>query len=153
MINSSYMFQANVQLYSDGGARGNPGPAGYGFVIQSKSPSGAVKFLKKCGDYLGETTNNQAEYHGLLAGLRWLLDHQFQAANLQIFLDSLLVVNQLTGKFKVKHPRLKPLWQQARTLLSQFSSSTIHHIPRHQNSLADHLANLAMDQRGRVEID
>ena len=143
----------HLKLYTDGGSRGNPGPGGYGFVVQVQTSSGAVKFLKKCGDFLGQTTNNQAEYYGLLAGLRWLLDHQYHQVNLSIYLDSLLIVNQLQGKFKVKQPHLKPLWQQTQTLLHRFSSYTINHIPRHQNSLADRLANLAMDKRGRVELN
>ncbi len=140
-----------IQLYTDGGSRGNPGPAGYGFVVKTNSQSGAVNFLKKCGDYLGFATNNQAEYHGLLAGLGWLLDNHYQDSNLTVFMDSLLVVNQLNGKFKVKNPQLKPLWRQAQTLLHQFTIFNLKHIPRNQNVLADRLANLAMDRQSRVE--
>ncbi len=142
----------SIQLYTDGGARGNPGPAGYGFVVKAKDSSGAVIILKKCGDFLGHMTNNQAEYHGFLAGLRWLIEHQYQSLPLEFFLDSLLVVRQLEGKYKVKNPGLKPLWQQARLLLSQCSHYQFHHIPRSQNALADQLANLAMDQQGRVDL-
>ena len=146
------MTQPIIKLYTDGGSRGNPGPAGYGFVVQNATDPNAVIILEKCGDYLGLTTNNQAEYHGLLAGLRWLLAHHYQDAKLHIFMDSLLVVNQLNGKFKVKNPRLKPLWQQAQTLLTQFPDHSIHHVLRHLNSEADHLANLAMDRQDRVEL-
>jgi len=129
-------------LQTDGGSRGNPGPAAYGFVAKDS----AGNLLEKCGNYLGLATNNQAEYAGLLAGLHWVLTH-YPTSALTIQMDSLLIVNQLKGLFKVKHPDLIPKYQEARGLLSQLSSWSIHHIPRSQNALADSLLNTVLDSQ------
>jgi len=130
-------------LNTDGGSRGNPGPAAYGFVIQDIT-SGAVIILEKCGKYLGITTNNQAEYQGLLAGVRWVVEKQ-PSAELVIKMDSLLIVNQIKGLYKVKSPELFPIFQEVRGLLSSIPNWSIEHTYREGNSFADSLVNEALD--------
>ena len=130
-------------LNTDGGSRGNPGPAAYGYVIQDVT-SGAGIILEKCGNYLGSITNNQAEYAGLVAGVKWVLAH-YPQANLEIRMDSLLIVNQVKGLYKVKSPDLLPLYQEARGLLSQLPHYTISHTYRSGNLQADQLVNDALD--------
>lgn len=131
-------------LHCDGGSRGNPGLAAYGYVVQDIS-SGAGIILEKCGNYLGVATNNQAEYAGLIAGLTWILAHH-PLADVAIVMDSLLIVNQVKGLFKVKNPQLKLHFQEVRGLLSRLKSWQISHTLRHGNSLADELVNLTLDQ-------
>jgi ribonuclease HI len=127
-------------LNADGGARGNPGPAGCGAVLSL--PDGEiVAGLQK---FLGNTTNNVAEYQGLLLGLEAAKDEG--ASDLEVRLDSELIVRQLNGQYKVKSPHLKPLYEQAKSLLQAFDSVTIVHVRRENNREADKLANLAMDQ-------
>jgi ribonuclease HI len=130
-------------LNTDGGSRGNPGPAAFGFVIQDIT-SGAGIILEKCGKYLGVTTNNQAEYQGLLAGVKWVVENQ-PTAELKIKMDSLLIVNQVKGLYKVKSPELFPIFQEVRGLLSKLPNWTIEHTYREGNSLADSLVNEALD--------
>lgn len=131
-------------LNTDGGSRGNPGPAAYGYVIQDVSNLAAVKLLEKCGNYLGITTNNVAEYQGLLAGVKWVVAHHPQS-ELQIKMDSLLIVNQIKGLYKVKSPDLFPLFQEVRGLLFKLPKWSIEHTYREGNSLADSLVNEALD--------
>lgn len=140
-------------LNCDGGSRGNPGPAAYGYVIQditsgmpdeASAKSGAGIILEKCGNYLGLTTNNQAEYAGLLAGLKWVLAHH-PDAELQIVMDSLLIVNQVKGLYKVKNLELQPKYHEVRGLLSQLPKWSIEHTYREGNSLADLLVNETLD--------
>ncbi len=133
-----------LALYSDGGARGNPGPAACGYVIKEISDLGAEIILEKCGNYLGETTNNQAEYAGLIAGLDWVVTNR-PGSSLEIFMDSLLVVNQIKGEFKVKNQELLSRYQEARLLLSKLGGYSIAYIPRAQNHLADELVNKTLD--------
>ncbi len=141
-------------LQTDGGSRGNPGPAAYGFVIWdvtetpkgSTNPSGAGIILEKCGKYLGITTNNQAEYMGLVEGISWVVKNH-KDANLAIKMDSLLIVNQVKGLYKVKSPDLLPKFKEVRGLLSQLSAWSIEHTYREGNSLADSLVNEALDSR------
>lgn len=130
-------------LNTDGGSRGNPGPAAYGFVIQDVT-SGAGIILEKCGNYLGITTNNQAEYAALVAGVSWVLEHH-KDAELLIRMDSLLIVNQVKGLYKVKNPGLLLKWREVRVLLAQLPKYTIEHTYREGNSLADELVNIALD--------
>ena len=142
-----------LNLLTDGGSRGNPGPAGCGFVVYdvTKLPENqrdqehAGIVLEKCGKYLGEQTNNQAEYEGLERGVSWVLKNH-KAAKLQIFMDSLLIVNQIKGVYRVKHPVLFPYYQRISGSLSKLPSYSINHIKREYNTVADSLANLAMDQ-------
>ncbi len=130
-------------LQTDGGSRGNPGPAAYGYVIYDLSSS-AGNLLEKCGNYLGVTTNNQAEYAGLIAGVKWVIEH-YPKAELEIKMDSLLIVNQIKGQYKVKHPDLIPLYREAITLLTHLPHYSISHTYRAGNSLADSLVNEALD--------
>jgi ribonuclease HI len=128
-------------LYADGGARGNPGPAGAGACLED----GEGRVVAKIHKYLGKTTNNVAEYSALLLGLHEALKHH--PHSLKIRLDSQLVVRQLEGSYQVKQPHLKELYQEVRTLLEKFPHYEIEHIPREQNELADELANQAMDEK------
>lgn len=131
-------------LNCDGGSRGNPGPAAYGFVIQDISNLDSVIILEKCGNYIGVQTNNIAEYEGLIAGLKWVLTN-YPEADLHIKMDSLLIVNQIKGLYKVKSPGLLPKYQEARELLTKLKSWSIEHTLREGNSLADSLVNEALD--------
>jgi ribonuclease HI len=123
----------------DGGARGNPGPAGWGAVVQSGDDT-----IAELHGALPHATNNVAEYHGLLAALRWALDHA--ATTLHIKSDSLLLVQQMRGVYKVKNEGLKPLHGQARLLAHQIGRVTFEHVRREKNTDADRLANVAMDE-------
>ena len=130
-------------LNTDGGSRGNPGPAAYGYVIQDIT-SGAGIILEKCGNYLGVQTNNIAEYEGLLSGVKWVVENEPQA-ELLIKMDSLLIVNQIKGLFKVKSPGLLPKYREVRGLLSKLPKWSIEHTYREGNSIADELVNKALD--------
>ena len=128
-----------LTAYTDGGARGNPGPAGYG--VQIVDDTGAV--VAELYEPLGEATNNVAEYRGLLAALGWALDQR--VAPLRVRMDSELIVKQMTGAYKVKHPGLQPLHAEARRLVTQIGRVVFEHVRREQNREADRLSNLAMD--------
>lgn len=132
-----------VTLYCDGASRGNPGEAAAGFVILDGH--GAELVAK--GVYLGQCTNNMAEYQALLLGLHEAL--QLKAGHLAIRLDSELVVRQMEGRYQVKDAKLKPLHAKAVSLLRGFTAHTIDHVPRRENHRADELANQALDARQR----
>lgn len=134
---------ATLDLFSDGGARGNPGPAATGFVISHQS-----RILFQSGRYLGSATNNQAEYYAIIDGLTWLLvNPQSQFNTCICHLDSLVVVNQITNQFKVKTPHLVALYSQVQTLIDRSPIDIeFRHIPRHQNHLADSIVNQILDQ-------
>ena len=129
-----------VIAHCDGGARGNPGPAGYGALLQDES--GLV--LAELSEFLGIRTNNYAEYSGLLGCLQWALDHGHH--RLRVVSDSELMVKQIQGKYKVNSPDLKPLWQEARNRIARLEAFEISHALRHKNKDADRLANEAMDR-------
>ena len=124
----------------DGGARGNPGPAGYGVVIQD--PIG--RKIAELSQFLGHRTNNYAEYNGLLAALRYAIAHQIHS--LKIISDSELLVRQMKGIYKVRHPELRKLYDEAQHLTSQIEHVEIRHSLREHNQDADRLANDAMDR-------
>ncbi|MFO1464098.1 MAG: ribonuclease HI family protein [bacterium] len=126
-------------LYADGGARGNPGPAGSGAYLEDEAGNPVARIYK----YLGETTNNVAEYSALIFGLKEALRRK--APSVLIRMDSQLVVRQVTGEYRVKEPTLQKLHAQVVKLLDEFSSYKIEHIPRERNAEADQLANLAID--------
>ena len=128
-----------ITAYIDGGARGNPGPAGYGVYIQL--PDGSVVELH---GGLGIATNNVAEYNGLLAALRWAVEHGH--AVVKIKADSELLVKQMRGEYKVKNPGLQPLVARARVLVGQLDRVTFEHVRREQNKDADRLSNVGMDE-------
>jgi ribonuclease HI len=129
-----------ITAFIDGGARGNPGPAGYGVYIQG--PDGAP--LGELHGGLGIATNNVAEYNGLLAALRWARDHGHTTVHIKA--DSLLVVEQMRGRFKVKHPGLQPLHAKATLLAHEVGRVTFEHVRRELNKDADRLSNLGMDE-------
>ena len=124
----------------DGGARGNPGPAGYGVVITDQ----AGRKVAALNEYLGHQTNNYAEYSGLLAALEYALKHGHKA--LKVVADSELLVKQIRGEYKVKSPSLLELYQRARKMIGQLEWFSIQHVLRGGNQEADRLANLAMDK-------
>jgi ribonuclease HI len=129
-----------INAHCDGGARGNPGPAGFGALIQDDQ--GTV--LAELSEFLGIRTNNYAEYSGLLACLQYALDHHHP--RLRVVSDSELMVKQIQGKYKVNSPDLKPLWQEARSRIAKLEAFEISHALRHKNKDADRLANEAMDR-------
>ena len=129
-----------ITAYIDGGARGNPGPAGYGVFIQG--PDGQP--LQELHGGLGIATNNVAEYNGLLAALRWAKEHGHTTVHIRA--DSLLVVEQMRGRFKVKHPGLQPLHAKATLLAHEVGRVTFEHVRRELNKDADRLSNLGMDE-------
>lgn len=133
-----------IELYIDGGARGNPGPAGIGAVILDKQG----EIIEEISSYIGETTNNVAEYSALLAGLRKALLYEPDAIN--IYSDSQLLVRQLNGVYKVRHENLKPLYAEAAKLLKNLHSYKLYHIPRKDNEMADRLVNKALDSREKA---
>ena len=126
--------------YIDGGSRGNPGPAGYGVRVEDDA---AVVVAELHGS-LGMATNNVAEYHGLLAALTWAADHG--VTSLDIRSDSELLVKQMIGTYRVKHPGLQPLHRQARQLAARVGRVRVQHVRRELNAEADRLANQAMDE-------
>jgi probable phosphoglycerate mutase len=129
-----------ITAFIDGGARGNPGPAGYG--VHVIDDAGSV--LAELYDGIGNATNNIAEYRGLLAALEWALAHGHR--RLHIKSDSELLVRQMNGQYAVKNPGLLPLYRQARHLMAKIGDVTIEHVRREYNKDADRLSNLGMDQ-------
>ena len=130
-----------LNLYTDGCARGNPGPAGAGFVIfdvTGKEIETGYKFLGK------SYTNNQAEYGAIIVGLSKCLKHS--KGIIHIYSDSELVVKQMKGAYKISKPHLRELAKNVRTLMEGFKKVTFHHIKREKNTRADELANKAVDQ-------
>ena len=128
-------------LHADGGARGNPGPAGIGVVLKDE----AGEVLAEVARGIGETTNNVAEYEAVIAGLELALARGVKV--IDVNLDSELVVSQLKGEWKIKNDRLRGLAVRARALMNRFESASIRHVLRAQNADADRLANLGMDRQ------
>jgi len=126
--------------HCDGGSRGNPGPAGFGAVVTDRTGHVVARLSR----YLGHQTNNFAEYQGLLAVLQWAVENDKK--RLRVVSDSELMVKQMKGVYKVKHPGLIPLWQQARQLVAKLDGFEMSHTLRGGNKEADQLANEAMDQ-------
>ena len=129
-----------ITAYIDGGARGNPGPAGYGVRIESAG--GEV--IDELHGGLGVATNNVAEYNGLLAALQWAVQHGER--DVLVRADSELLVKQMRGEYKVKHPGLQPLYVRARLLVMELGSVRFEHVRRELNKEADRLSNLGMDE-------
>ena len=136
------------QLYCDGACRGNPGPASIGAVLwENEAQASRAETAQACfqiSERIGSATNNIAEYSAVIRGLQESLA-QKDVQHLAIYLDSELVVKQLSGEYKVKSPQMRPLYAQARDLLAKFHSYKLYHIPREKNSVADYLANAALD--------
>lgn len=128
-------------IYTDGAARGNPGPASYGFVILEEE-----KIVYKEGKTLGITTNNVAEYTGVLEALKYVKNkHLKKNLKVELYADSKLVVEQLSGRYKIKAKHLKEIIEKIQILAIELGGVIYSHIPREQNSLADGLANEALD--------
>ena len=146
---SSNLFSASKPVsqsahtaHVDGGARGNPGPAGYGVAIQDASGHPVAEL----SEYLGHHTNNYAEYQGLIAALRYANENHIKA--LKVISDSELMVRQMKGIYKVRHPELRKFYDEAQRLVRRLEHFDIRHALREHNQIADRLANDAMD-RGR----
>jgi len=132
----------NLKIYTDGGSRGNPGPAAFGVTIIDKNKNP----IYEKGGFIGRKTNNQAEYEGLIHALDWLAKNGQGVKTVEFFLDSKLVVNQMKGLFKVKAPKMRPLWTKAKQIEQSLNLAiTYSHIPRELNTRADELLNKALD--------
>jgi ribonuclease HI len=132
-----------LTAYTDGGARGNPGPGGYGVYIVDD----AGQMVTQLTGTLGNVTNNVAEYRGLLAALEWAVRHGHR--QLRVRADSLLLVKQMRGEYRVKNPGLQRLYDKACQLVSRLERVDFEHVRREQNKEADRLANDAMDEATR----
>jgi ribonuclease HI len=137
------MMPARATLFADGGSRGNPGPAAIGAKLVGDD--GAV--MREIAQYVGITTNNVAEWSALVAGLEAALE--LGVRDLAVRLDSELVVRQLTGLYRVKHPNLQPLYAKATSLMRRFDSVDVAHVRRKENADADALVNRALDEHAR----
>ena len=135
----SHLQRAALVLHVDGGARGNPGPAAIGVVVSAAD--GEV--LEELAEPIGTATNNVAEYRALLRGLERAIE--MGASEVEIIGDSELIARQVTGRYKVKHPAMKPLYEQAIAALRLFERWQIRTVPRAQNARADGLVNAALD--------
>ena len=138
-------MDGKAALWVDGASRGNPGQAGAGFVLEKGG-----KCMFSMGEYLGEATNNEAEYKALILGMeeakrRGLTD-------LEIFSDSQLMVRQMTGEYRIKSPGLQDLYFQAVKGLGFFRRVAFNHVPREKNRQADKMANMAIDVKGKVSL-
>jgi ribonuclease HI len=131
-----------VTVYADGGARGNPGPAAIGAVVLDPATDPPTR-LAAISERIGETTNNVAEYRAVIGGLE--AARGFPSRRIRVRADSMLVVRQLEGKWKVKQAHLKPLHARARELLAAYEHVDLGHVPREQNTDADLLVNAALD--------
>ncbi|WP_263382513.1 ribonuclease HI family protein [Granulicella arctica] len=129
-----------IYAHCDGGARGNPGPAGFGALVQDEAGS----VVAELSEFLGMRTNNYAEYSGLLGCLQYALDQNYR--RLKVVSDSELMVKQIQGKYQVKSPDLKPLYDEAKRRIAKLDGFEISHALRHKNKDADRLANEAMDR-------
>jgi len=132
-----------VVAYIDGGARGNPGPAGFGVRIERQDGT----LIEEFGESIGVATNNVAEYRGLLAALEWVRRQGIR--RLHVRSDSQLLIQQMRGVYKVRHPGLQPLHARARLLAHEIGRVTYEHVRRALNAHADRLANAAMDAGSR----
>jgi ribonuclease HI len=130
-----------IRVYSDGAARGNPGPSGAGAVLVESSG----KVLERLGKYLGVQTNNYAEYMALLLGLKRAKALGVQ--EVEVFADSELMIRQLGGRYQVKSPSLRPLYEEVLGLLNEFSRFKLVYVPREMNAAADEMSNRAIDER------
>jgi probable phosphoglycerate mutase len=130
---------SEIVAYIDGGARGNPGPAGFGVRIERTDGTLLDEFYES----IGVATNNVAEYRALVSALEWALRHRCRSVHVRS--DSLLLVQQMLGRYKVKHPGLQPLHARARTLTHKIGRVAFEHVRRESNRHADRLANAAMD--------
>lgn len=137
---------SDYYIYTDGGARGNPGPAGVGVVIQDDKKE-TIQEIKK---YIGESTNNQAEYWAVIFALEWILENKKESeVKVTHFLDSQLIEQQLKGNYKVKNEGLKPLFLRVNELIKKIGEVEFTHVFRRHNKRADQLVNEAIDEAGK----
>ena len=132
---------SRLKLFSDGAARGNPGPAGAGAVLMDAEG----RVVARLGRFLGVQTNNYAEYMGLLLGLKHA--RNLGVKELEVLADSELLIRQLQGRYQVKSPTLRPLYEEATALLEQIPRVKLTHVPREKNKAADEMSNRAIDER------
>lgn len=135
------MRETHVNVYCDGGARGNPGPAASAFVVDNA----AGQLIYQDAYLLGRATNNVAEYTAVKMALSWMRDNLDSETSIRFYLDSLLVVNQLNGDFKIKNEALVAVAQEIKTIAQDFKRVTYQHIPREKNKRADLLVNQVLD--------
>ncbi len=140
-LTDAALAPSKVRVYSDGAARGNPGPSGAGAVLVDSSGN----VVDRLGKYLGIQTNNYAEYMGLLLGLKRA--RELGIREVEVFADSELMIRQLGGRYQVRSPSLRPLYEQALRLLNDFSRVKLVHVPRKMNAAADEMSNRAIDER------
>ncbi len=133
-----------AKLYTDGGSRGNPGQAAYAYVICNMDGS----VVEKSGKYMGITTNNQAEYQGLVAGLTRA--DELGVKSLQVYMDSELIIRQLNGQYKIKNALLLPFYSKSKELSGAFTSISFTHVPRALNQEADREVNRLLDEASSV---
>jgi ribonuclease HI len=139
------MSGRTFRIEFDGGARGNPGPAGFGVVVRDAADG---QELLTYGKFIGNATNNVAEYSGLIAGLTKALE--LSATSADVYGDSELVIKQMKGEYRVKNEGLRPLYEKATQLSRKFAGVKFTHVRREQNKLADKLYNRAIDKKGEV---
>ncbi len=130
-----------IEVFTDGASRSNPGPSALGAVARKDG-----ELLFELSEYLGVNTNNYAEYMAAIRALEKLKEDGFDKEKITVYADSKLLVEQASGRWKVKHPNIKPLFERLQDLLKGFKSVTFAHVPREQNKRADELANMALDQ-------
>lgn len=130
-------------IFTDGASRGNPGPASYGFTISYDNG----KLVYEEGKYIGAATNNVAEYTAVLEAFKWIKENITGRVGIQLFADSKLVAEQLSGRYKIKSPNLKPIIEKIKILGLELGGVVFTHVPREQNTTADQLANQALDSR------
>ncbi|MFW5839658.1 MAG: ribonuclease HI family protein [Planctomycetota bacterium] len=140
------MADLHLRIYTDGGAKGNPGPAGAGIFIEDAASGEAIH---EAGVYLGRTTNNVAEYQGMLYGLK--MAQTLNASRVELISDSELMVRQMTGQYRVKNAGLKPLYEEAKSIASGFADFQIRHVRREHNKDADRLVNQAIKEKRNIE--
>ncbi len=137
-----------ISVYTDGGSRGNPGISGFGVAIVDEKG----QTIDKLSKFIGVKTNNEAEYLGLIEALTWVRDHAAEYSSVKFFSDSQLMVRQVNGRYKVKAANIKPLYQLVISLISEIKiPCTFHEVLREKNSLADFLANQAMDRKNEIK--
>lgn len=144
-VSYSAKTQEGVVIYSDGGSRGNPGPSAAGYVIKDASS----RLAYEGGAYLGITTNNQAEYHGVRLGLEKA--KELGAKSVDYYVDSMLVMNQLNGQYVIRNRELWPIHERIKELIGQFDKVTFRHVKREFNQQADGMVNKILDARAKRE--
>ncbi len=133
-----------LTVFTDGASRGNPGLSGYGFIVTDDKG----QTVKEGYGFLGETTNNVAEYTAVLEAFKFIKEHlSSQQLEINVFADSRLIVEQFSGRFKIKKPHLQELFAKIRKAEESFNKVSFTHVPREQNKIADRLANLGIDHR------